>query len=280
MFEEFATSSGSAETSGIELHTIWNVNADPSYDINHEFAQSTSQKLHAKGGKGLIALYTINGNGRIYLGDYGVIDVIPETLIIIRWDHLERYNCKSAKWNFWWFEFIVSGPMHFPAHRLIDVPLQPDDRDDFQLAFAYLRRQTFEQRALASATFSKMLYRWIAHWQGKQQQGPYQEEIDRIIDRMYEKLSLGWPISEMAEEANMSERNFRKTFRTITGQSPKTFYDNLRLAMAKERLRLGIYTVAEIASQLGFSSPFHLSKAFKKHFGNSPSKFRSKTARP
>lgn len=279
MFEEFATSPGPSETSGIELHRIWNVNADPSYDINHENAKKTSQRLHTQGGKGLIALYTLKGNGRIYMKDHGVIDVIPETLLIIKWDHLNRYNCKSSKWNFWWFEFTVSGPMHFPTHRLIDVPLQPDDSADFQDVFTSLRRQPFAQRALASVTFAKMLYRWIAHWQGSQQQGPYQQNIDNIIDRMYEKLATGWTITEMAEEANMSERNFRKTFRTITGQSPKTFYDNLRLAMAKERLRLGIYTIAEIAVQLGFSSPFHLSKAFKKHFGTSPSKFRAATGK-
>lgn len=275
MFEEFATASGPADISGIDLHTVWNVNADSSYDINYDLAKGTSQRLHNLGGSGLIALRTISGSGRIYLHEHGVIDTIADTLLVTNWDNIQRYHCKSSAWNFWWFEFSVAGPMHFPLHRLMNIPSQQEDNADFEQTFTCLRRQPFAQRSLASATFAKMLYRWIANLQESQKRSPYQKQIDRIIDMMYSKLAVGWTVAEMAEEVSMSERNFRKIFSQSTGQSPKIFYNNIRLAMAKELLRLGIYTVSQIASQLGFSSPFHFSKAFKEHFGVAPSKFRS-----
>lgn len=275
MFEEFAAASGPADISGIDLHTVWNVNADTSYDINHDLAKGTSEKLHNLGGTGLIALRTITGCGRIYLDGHGVIDAIGDTLLVTKWDTIQRYHCKSSAWSFWWFEFTVSGPMHFPLNRLMSIPPQPEDNADFQQTFTCLRRPPFTQRSLASATFTKMLYRWIAHLEETQKRSPYQKEINCIIDMMYSKLSVGWTVAEMAEEVNMSERNFRKIFSRVTGQSPKSFYNNTKLAMAKELLRLGIYTIAQIASQLGFSSPFHFSKVFKEHFGTAPSKFHS-----
>ena len=275
MFEEFATASGPADISGIDLHTVWNVNADTSYDINYDLAKGTSQKLHNLGATGLIALRTISGSGRVYLNEHSVIDPVPDTLLITQWDNIQRYHCRSSEWNFWWFEFAVAGPMHFPLNRLMNIPPQPEDNADFQQTFTCLRRQPFAQRSLASATFSKMLYRWIAHLEETQQRSPYKQEIDHIINMMYSKLSVGWTVAEMAEEVSMSERNFRKIFSKITSQPPKVFYNNIRLAMAKELLRLNIYTIAQIASQLGFSNPFHFSKVFKEHFGEAPSRFHS-----
>jgi len=70
----------------------------------------------------------------------------------------------------------------------------------------------------------------------------------------------------------MSERLFRDAFRDSTGESPKRFYDSLRLTMAHDLLRLGIHTVSEVAARLGYSSAFHLSKAYKQRFKIPPSR--------
>ena len=69
---------------------------------------------------------------------------------------------------------------------------------------------------------------------------------------------------------------FRQVFAALTGQAPKRFYDGLRLEYGRGLLRLGIHKVADVAERLGFSSPFHFSRAFKKHFGKPPSEFRPK----
>ena len=81
-------------------------------------------------------------------------------------------------------------------------------------------------------------------------------------------------VSKLARQAGMSERWFRSIFREITGQSPKEYYDILRLDTAAELLRMGRANVTQIAQRLGFSSPFHLSRAFKTRHGLSPSVYR------
>jgi AraC-like DNA-binding protein len=50
----------------------------------------------------------------------------------------------------------------------------------------------------------------------------------------------------------------------------------MRLEQAYSLLQLGAYSVSEVAARLGYANPFHLSKAFKTHFGMAPSKVSEK----
>jgi len=75
----------------------------------------------------------------------------------------------------------------------------------------------------------------------------------------------------MARKACMSEQHFRRVFHEVTGSSPKRFYDQLRMAWAEHMLRGGGKNVSEVADSLGFASPFHFSRVFRKHFGYPPS---------
>ena len=258
---EPSTAVGPSGCTSIELKTVWNVQADSSYRVDRKPPQP----------KNLIAVRTTRGRGRIELADMPPFNVPAPTLFILENQRLRKYSCDGPKWNFWWFYFTVSGPLHFPLHTVMEIPAHRLDTSDFSDVFTCLRRERFAQRARASATFSMMLYRWLSSWQGHRNRRPHQNAIESIIDSMHHRLAAQWRVSAMAKEAGMSERLFRQEFRNITGQSPKHFYDGLRLQMAFELLRLGINTIAEIADRLGFYSPFHLSRAFKRKFGVPPS---------
>jgi transcriptional regulator GlxA family with amidase domain len=78
----------------------------------------------------------------------------------------------------------------------------------------------------------------------------------------------------MAHQACLSRRRFSQVFREVTGSSPKSYYDTLRLGMAKEMLRTTSLSLIQIAERFGFSSSFHFSKAFRHHFGVPPSEYR------
>ena len=101
-------------------------------------------------------------------------------------------------------------------------------------------------------------------------------KVDRAVERMRADFAQPVNISELARQAGMSERWFRRIFHEVTGLGPKEYYDALRLDAAAELLQMGQASVAQIAEKLGFSSPFHLSRAFKARHNQSPAAYRKK----
>ena len=106
--------------------------------------------------------------------------------------------------------------------------------------------------------------------QTEYQKNPYQKAVLEVIGLMENRLQTPFSVVEMASQANMSERNFRKVFKEITGKSPKEFYSDIRMHKALNLLRER-YSVSSVARFLGYSSPFYFSNAFLKYFGVRPS---------
>ena len=91
---------------------------------------------------------------------------------------------------------------------------------------------------------------------------------------------MRWIVSEMAASCGMSEVNFRRVFRKLTGLSPKQYVDRVRISQAEEMLRNTALSVAEVAGRHGYEDPFHFSRRFKELTGLAPARYRSQTARP
>ncbi len=264
MWHRHSGAGGASDLSGLALRDIWDVRADRSYDVH--CSRSASR---------IVAIRTLAGTGRLDFDHVQTTDVHGGSLVFVEWPHLRRYRCLGRRWDFWWFAFQAGGPPAFPLYQVLQIPAQQRDKEDLQAAFTALRRDSFAQRSYASSIAAMMFQRWLCSWRGSQRRSRHQETVDAVIDEMHERLRDGWPVAEMARSAGMSVRSFRDAFRAATGRSPKAYYDVLRLNTANQLLRLGLYSVGEVADQLGFSSPFHLSRAFRRHFGMPPSRVTS-----
>lgn len=271
MFEEYSTATGPANVVGIDLHTIWNVRADESYDISYEFSRQTSVNLHVHGGTGLMAMRTLAGKGKIYLTKERTLEAKADTLIILQWEQLERYHCVGPVWNFWWFEFTVTGPLHMPMDKVLAIRALDNEQARVDRACSLLRRRVLSERCVASATVVDLLYQWLATAQEEDITHPYKSVIEDLIDSMHKRLRPAWTVQEMAKTAHMSVRNFRQVFKAVTGQTPKSFYQHLRLSLARELLMQQQLSVSQVAYFLDFSSPYHFSREFRRFFGLPPS---------
>ncbi len=78
----------------------------------------------------------------------------------------------------------------------------------------------------------------------------------------------------VAAAAGMSYEGFRKAFKTATGESPSAFRRGRRLAQAALMLQRSDLKLDMIAHSLGFCDGFHLSKAYKAEYGQSPAATR------
>ena len=81
-------------------------------------------------------------------------------------------------------------------------------------------------------------------------------------------------IAALARRLGIAYSHFRRQFRKHTGYAPWHYVLRLRLTRARRRLAGSDAPLDEIAAELGFSSAFHFSAAFKQAFGEAPDHWR------
>jgi len=81
-------------------------------------------------------------------------------------------------------------------------------------------------------------------------------------------------IPGLARELGVAYSYFRREFKRHTGLAPYQYVRRLRLEKARRMIGSSSESLQSIAERLGFASPFHLSAAFKKQYGQSPDHWR------
>ncbi len=90
-----------------------------------------------------------------------------------------------------------------------------------------------------------------------------------LTDNVYSNLTL----KDLCSHFLMGKTQICKIFNEATGQSPMSYYQELKIAEAKTLLREKNYSVTEISDMLGYSSIHTFSRAFKKAAGFSPTAY-------
>lgn len=98
--------------------------------------------------------------------------------------------------------------------------------------------------------------------------------IRRAAEVLLTRLRDPFSLPELARAAGLSVSRLCQLFSRETGLSPRRYLESLRLRRACHFLRSTRKSIAEIASESGFSDPFYFSQRFRRTFGLSPSEFR------
>ncbi len=106
----------------------------------------------------------------------------------------------------------------------------------------------------------------------------YRAQGDPIVGRalrlIYNHPSRRWTVASLASEAGVSRAALARRFSDLVGEPPMAFLTEWRLTLAADLLRDPDETLASVAYQVGYSSPFALSTAFKRARGISPREHR------
>ncbi|MDQ2691277.1 MAG: AraC family transcriptional regulator [Chloroflexota bacterium] len=104
-----------------------------------------------------------------------------------------------------------------------------------------------------------------------------QDHAECIEDVMrYIRAHLGEPLDRetLAAVAGFSVPHFHRVFTAHVGESAISYIRRIRLERAGRKLRMGAVDITEVALAAGYDRHASFSKAFKQHFGLSPSEFR------
>lgn len=95
------------------------------------------------------------------------------------------------------------------------------------------------------------------------------QRVRQVIEREMGDEAFG--LETLCAEMAMSERQLRRKVKALLGHAPSQVIRGMRLQRARQLLEQGAGTVAEIAYQVGFSSPAYFTKSFREAFGVLPS---------
>lgn len=102
----------------------------------------------------------------------------------------------------------------------------------------------------------------------------YNEKLNLIIEYISHNLDSKIDIKTLAEISCFSPFHFHRISRALLGEPIGTYISRTRVETAAKMIRYSSVGIETIAYQVGFESPSSLSKAFKIHFGISPSAYR------
>ncbi len=81
-------------------------------------------------------------------------------------------------------------------------------------------------------------------------------------------------LEQVAKECHVDTAYLCRLFRRYDHQSPYLFLTRLKMNAAAEQLKQPGALVKNVATELGFTNPFHFSRVFKSVFGIAPEAFR------
>lgn len=100
--------------------------------------------------------------------------------------------------------------------------------------------------------------------------------ILRAVEYINNNFKKDIMLEEVASVVNISSFYFSKIFKEYTGKNYVDYITDLRIEIAKEKLREGSVSIKEICYEVGYNDPNYFSRVFKKVEGLSPSEYKNK----
>jgi len=111
---------------------------------------------------------------------------------------------------------------------------------------------------------------------GREQRGGLPAfKLRKVTDLLEAHLDDEFSLSQLANEAGISEFHFSRLFKKTTGFAPSRYFIRMRMEKARRLLRETSKSVIEVGLDVGYSSPSHFAQIFRREVGVVPSQYRT-----
>jgi AraC-like DNA-binding protein len=98
--------------------------------------------------------------------------------------------------------------------------------------------------------------------------------LARAMNAIHQRPGEPWTIESLAREVSVSRATLARRFAHLVGETPPEYLTRWRIDLAAQRLRDTDDTVGAIAATVGYRSEYSFSRAFTRHRGIAPGRYR------
>src|SRR5439155_315853 len=98
--------------------------------------------------------------------------------------------------------------------------------------------------------------------------------LARVLAALHERPAEPWTVESLAREVHVSRATLARRFAEVVGEPPLTYLARWRMHLAAQRLKYSTDTVEAIAREVGYTSAYAFNRAFARHRGQPPGRYR------
>ena len=98
--------------------------------------------------------------------------------------------------------------------------------------------------------------------------------VARAMTAIHQRPREPWTTESLAREVSVSRATLARRFAHLLGETPPEYLTRWRMDLAAQRLRDTDDTVGAIAAAVGYRSEYSFSRAFTRHRGLAPGRYR------
>lgn len=128
--------------------------------------------------------------------------------------------------------------------------------------------------ALLDLMLTHVLRHWLEQHHNARLPDVSDREIAAALHAIHTKVDGPWTVGQLSDVAGLTRTAFIRRFTALLGQSPSAYLIAWRLSTGARLLRETKAPLATVARQVGYSTEFAFSGAFRRAYGIPPGRFR------
>lgn len=222
-------------------------------------------------------VYASNGKEGLELAKKENPDLIICDVMMPEMDGIELTRILKNEFNTSHIPIVLLTAKSLDEHKIEGIETGADDYITKPFNKVYLEKRIqniLKQRKHLRERFSRDLQ---AETKELSTSKADQEFINKVIRLAEEDMTdPEFSVESLLQHFSFGRTVFYKKMKGISGYSPKDFIRIIRMKKAAELLQDHDITVAEVAFDIGYNDPEYFSRLFKKHFGETPSEYKTR----